>query len=80
MQAINTLYATYDQITAAIKQVQNTYQLLQKQMEMVKNMDWDKVGETISDMDLTSVDGILNLCHQIKRRYQISERQHESYQ
>jgi hypothetical protein len=66
MQAINTLYATYDQITAAIEQVQNTYQQLQKQIEMVKNMDWDKVGETISDMDLTSVDGILNLRHQIK--------------
>jgi hypothetical protein len=66
MQAINTLYATYDQITAAIEQVQNTYQQLQKQIEMVKNMDWDRVGETIGDMDLTSVDGILNLRHQIK--------------
>jgi hypothetical protein len=66
MQAINTLYATYDQITTAIEQVQNTYQQLQKQIEMAKNMDWDKVGETISDMDFTSVDGILNLRHQIK--------------
>jgi hypothetical protein len=66
MQAINTLYATYDQITAAIEQVQNTYQQLQKQIEMVKNMDWDKVGEKIGDMDLTSVDGILNLRYQIK--------------
>ena len=66
MQAINTLYATYDQITTAIEQVQNTYQQLQKQIEMVKNMDWDKVGEKIGDMDLTSVDGILNLRHQIK--------------
>jgi hypothetical protein len=66
MQAINTLYAAYDQITAAIEQVQNTYRQLQKQIDMVKNMDWDKVGDTISDMDLTSVDGILNLRHQIK--------------
>jgi conjugal transfer/entry exclusion protein len=66
MQAINTLYATYDQITAAIEQVQNTYQQLQKQIEMVQNMDWDKVGEKIGDMDVTSVDGILNLRHQIK--------------
>jgi hypothetical protein len=66
MQAINTLYATYDQITTAIEQVQNTYQQLQKQIEMVKNMDWDKVGEKIGDMDLTSVDGILNLRYQIK--------------
>jgi hypothetical protein len=66
MQAINTLYATYDQITATIEQVQNTYQQLQKQIEMVKNMDWDKVGENISDMDITSIDGILNLRNQIK--------------
>jgi conjugal transfer/entry exclusion protein len=40
MQAINTLYATYDQITATIEQVQNTYQQLQKQIEMVQNMDF----------------------------------------
>jgi hypothetical protein len=66
MQAINTLYATYDQITAMIEQVQNTYQQLQKQIEMVKNMDWDRVGETIGDMDVTSLEGILNLRHQIK--------------
>jgi conjugal transfer/entry exclusion protein len=32
MQAINTLYATYDQITATIEQVHNTYQQLQKQI------------------------------------------------
>jgi hypothetical protein len=66
MQAINTLYATYDQITAAIEQVQNTYQQLQKQIDMVKNMDWDRVGEQFSEMDVTSVEGILNLRHQIK--------------
>ena len=66
MQAINTLYATYDQITATIEQVQNTYQQLQKQIEMVQNMDWDNIGEKISDMDVTSIDGLLNLRHQIK--------------
>jgi hypothetical protein len=33
---------------------------------MVVNMDWDKVGEKIGDMDVTSVDGILNLRYQIK--------------
>jgi hypothetical protein len=33
---------------------------------MAANMDWDKVGEKIGDMDVTSVDGILNLRHQIK--------------
>ena len=66
MQAINTLYATYDQITATIEQIQNTYQQLQKQIEMVQNMDWDNIGEKISDMDVTSLDGLLNLRHQIK--------------
>jgi hypothetical protein len=66
MQAINTLYATYDQITAAIEQVQNTYQQLQKQITMVANMDWDRVGEQIGEMDLTSVEGILKFRHQIK--------------
>jgi hypothetical protein len=66
MQAINTLYATYDQIATAIEQVQNTYQQLQKQIEMVAAMDWDRVGEKFADMDFTSVEGILNLRHQIK--------------
>jgi hypothetical protein len=66
MQAINTLYATYDQITATIEQVQNTYQQLQKQIEMVQKMDWDNIGEKISDMDVTSLDGLLNLRYQIK--------------
>jgi hypothetical protein len=66
MQAINTLYATYDQITAAIEQVQNTYQQLKKQIEMVATMDWENVGEKLGEMDITSVDGILNLRHQIK--------------
>jgi hypothetical protein len=66
MQAINTLYATYDQITATIEQVQNTYQQLQKQIEMVSAMDWDRAGEQFSEMDVTSVEGILNLRHQIK--------------
>jgi hypothetical protein len=66
MQAINTLYATYDQIAATIEQVQNAYQQLQKQIEMVQKMDWDKIGEKISDMDVTSVEGVLKLRHQIK--------------
>jgi hypothetical protein len=66
MQAINTLYATYDEITAAIEQVQNTYQQLQKQIEMVQSMDWDNIGDKIADMDVTSVEGLLNLRYQIK--------------
>jgi hypothetical protein len=66
MQAINTLYATYDQITATIEQVQNTYRQLEKQIDMMSKMDWDNVGDTFADMDISSVDGLLNLRHQIK--------------
>jgi hypothetical protein len=66
MQAINTLYATYDQIAATIEQIQNSYQQLQKQIEMIRNIDWENIGEKIADMDVTSVDGLLNLRHQIK--------------
>ena len=39
MNSIQQLYATYDQITTAIEQVQNTYAQLQKQAEMGKNMN-----------------------------------------
>jgi len=49
MQAIDSLYATYDHINATIEQVQNTYQQLQKQIEAVKQMDWDYVDGSMSD-------------------------------
>ncbi|MDR2786273.1 MAG: hypothetical protein LBB83_10200 [Treponema sp.] len=66
VQAIETLYASYDHITQAIETVKNTYQQLQKQIEMVKNMDWDNIGETFKNMDPTSLDGILAMRGQIK--------------
>lgn len=65
MQTINTLYATYDEITQAIQTVQNTYQQLQKQIDMVKSMDWSNIGETFKDMDPTSLEGLLNMRDQI---------------
>lgn len=65
MQTINTLYATYDEITQAIQTVQNTYQQLQKQIDMVKSMDWSNIGETFKDMDPTSLEGLLNMHDQI---------------
>jgi hypothetical protein len=49
MPAIDSLYATYDHINATIEQVQNTYQQLQKQIEAVKQMDWDYVDGSMSD-------------------------------
>jgi hypothetical protein len=33
---------------------------------MVQNMDWDNIGEKIADMDVTSIEGLLNLRYQIK--------------
>jgi hypothetical protein len=66
MQAIETLYATYDEITQMIETVQNTYQQLQKQIEMVEHMDWNRVGETFASMDPTSLEGILNMRNQMK--------------
>jgi cell division protein FtsB len=66
IQAIETLYATYDHITQAVETVKNTYQQLQKQIEMVKNMDWDDVGETFKNMDPASLEGILAMRGQIK--------------
>jgi hypothetical protein len=66
MQAIETLYATYDEITQMIETVQNTYQQLQKQIEMVKHMNWDDVGEAFANMDPTSLEGIVNMRNQLK--------------
>jgi hypothetical protein len=65
-QAITTLYATYDEITQMIEQVQNTYKQLEKQGNMIKNMNWDKVGESIQNMDLKSLEGFIALRDQIK--------------
>lgn len=66
VQAIETLYSTYDHISQTIETVKNTYQQLQKQIEMVKNMNWDDIGETFKNMDPTSLEGILAMRGQIK--------------
>jgi hypothetical protein len=65
MQAIDTLYATYDHITQTIETVKNTYEQLQRQIEMVKNIKWDAIGETFQNMDPTSLEGILTMRNQI---------------
>jgi hypothetical protein len=66
MQAITTLYATYDEITQMVEQVQNTYKQLEKQADMIKNMNFDKIGEAIQNMDPTSLEGFLAMRDQIK--------------
>lgn len=49
INAINQLYATYDQINAAIEQVQNTYQQLEKQAKAMKNMNWDNLQASFAE-------------------------------
>jgi hypothetical protein len=66
MQAIETLYATYDEVTSSIETVINTYEQIKNQIEMVKNINWDEIGETFAEMDPTSLDGILNIRNQLK--------------
>jgi ribosomal protein L17 len=66
MQAINTLYSTYDHISQTIEVVQNTYKQLERQVEMIKNMDWSKVQQTFQEMDPQSLEGLLNMRHQIE--------------
>lgn len=41
MNAVTQLYAIYDEVNATIEQVQNTYNQLNKQIESMKNMNWD---------------------------------------
>jgi hypothetical protein len=66
MQAIETLYATYDEVTSSIETVINTYEQIKNQIEMVKNINWDEIGETFANMDPTSLEGILNIRNQLK--------------
>jgi hypothetical protein len=66
MQAIDQLYATYDEITQAIETVHNTYTQIKNQIEMVKRINWNEIGETFANMDPTSLEGILNIRNQLK--------------
>ncbi|MBQ8680101.1 MAG: hypothetical protein IJ530_10105 [Treponema sp.] len=51
MNAVTQLYAIYDEINATIEQVQNTYQQLQKQIDSVKNMNWDDLASSFDNWD-----------------------------
>jgi hypothetical protein len=52
MQAIDTLYATYDQITQTIEQVKNSYEQLQKTITAYKKMDWKDLQKKAQEMDI----------------------------
>lgn len=58
MNAIQQLYATYDQINTAIEQVQNTYQQLENQINSVKSMNWDDLASSFSEDKWSSEGGL----------------------
>jgi hypothetical protein len=66
MQSIETLYATYDEITQAIENVHNTYKQIENQIKMVQSINWNEIGEAFKDMDPTSLEGVLNIRNQLK--------------
>lgn len=56
MNAVTQLYAIYDEVNATIEQVQNTYNQLNKQIESMKNMNWDDLQSSF-DSDTWSESG-----------------------
>jgi hypothetical protein len=66
LQAIDTLYATYDEIMQMVEQVQNTYQQLQRQIEMVRTLDFNDIAATFRDMDPSSLEGIIAMRGQLR--------------
>jgi hypothetical protein len=66
MQAIDTLYATYDHITATIENVKNTYQQLENQMKALQNINFDDVAKLQEIKDIRSFEDFSNYRHNIK--------------
>jgi prefoldin subunit 5 len=67
-QLINQVYATYDHIMATIEQVQNTYQQLKKQADMVMSMPekYNEFKSNLGSIDLTNPEGFLKFRDQYK--------------
>jgi hypothetical protein len=49
LQAIDSLYAHYDEITQTIENVKNTYMQLEQSVKAVKGMNWDDISMAMSD-------------------------------
>ena len=58
MQAIQQLYATYDQINTSIEQAVNTYEQLQTQIKNVESMNWDDLANSFSAENWSQKGGI----------------------
>lgn len=67
-QLINQVYATYDSIMAAIEQVQNTYEQLKKQADMIMTMPekFNQFKDDLGKIDLTNPEGFLRFRDQYK--------------
>jgi hypothetical protein len=66
MQAVDTLYATYDEITAVVENVKNTYQQLENQIKALQNINFDDVGKLQDIKDIRSLEDFSNFRYTIK--------------
>jgi conjugal transfer/entry exclusion protein len=66
MQAIDTLYATYDQIANTIEQVQNTYKQIENQVKAIQNINFDDISKLSEIKDIDSLEDFSNFRHNIK--------------
>jgi hypothetical protein len=56
IQAIDTLYATYDHINATIESVRNTYQQLERQIKAMENINFDDFSKLQDVRNIRSLD------------------------
>jgi hypothetical protein len=66
MQAIDTLYATYDQISNTIEQVQNTYKQIENQVKAIQNINFDDVSKLSEIKDIRSLEDFSTFRRNIK--------------
>jgi hypothetical protein len=66
MQAVDTLYATYDHINATIETVKNTYAQLEKAANALRNINFDDVSKLSEIKDIRSFNDFSNYRNNIK--------------
>jgi hypothetical protein len=66
IQAIDTLYATYDHINATIENVRNTYQQLERQIKAMQNINFDDFLKLGDVKNIRSLDDFSEYRHTIE--------------
>lgn len=66
IQAVDTLYATYDHINATIETVKNTYAQLEKAAKALQNINFDDVSKLSEIKDINSLDDFSRYRNNIK--------------